>query len=67
MVSTKWKKIENNVYWEYTDIESKKMFKLTDDLFLLQQHEEVYCRRFPLTCPNSCGKKEIPREEVNGL
>ena len=41
------------------------MFKLTDDLFLLQQHEEVYCRRFPLTCPNSCGKKEIPREEVN--
>ena len=43
------------------------MFKLTDDLFLLQQHEEIYCRRFPLTCPNSCGKKEIPREEVSTL
>ena len=45
----------------------QKMFKPTDDLFLLQQHEEIYCRRFPLTCPNSCGKKEIPREEVSTL
>lgn len=30
-----------------------------------QEHEEVYCRRFPLGCPNSCGKEEIPREEMD--
>lgn len=30
-----------------------------------EEHEEVYCRRFPLVCPNSCGKEEIPREEMD--
>lgn len=30
-----------------------------------QEHEEVYCRRFPLGCPNSCGEEEIPREEMD--
>lgn len=67
IVSTKCKKNRKQsilgIHWYRV----QKMFKLTDDLFLLQRHEEVYCRRFPLTCPNSCGKKEIPREEVNGL
>ena len=28
-----------------------------------QEHEDTYCRRFPLVC-DSCGHEEIPREEV---
>lgn len=36
-------------------------------LQLMQQHEDMYCRRFPLVCANSCGHEGIPREEVRFL
>ena len=30
-----------------------------------QEHEDTYCRRFPLVCTNKCGHEEVPREEVH--
>ncbi|XP_067054589.1 TNF receptor-associated factor 4-like isoform X2 [Acropora muricata] len=36
-----------------------------DEFYFIQkqEHEEKYCKRFPLPCKNNCGHKNIPREE----
>ncbi|KAJ7355988.1 hypothetical protein OS493_027382 [Desmophyllum pertusum] len=30
-----------------------------------EDHEDIYCRRFPLVCSNKCGHEGIPRQEMD--
>lgn len=43
----------------FVDVWSVKLILI----IFFQSHLQV-CRRFPLSCPNSCGVSQIPREEV---
>ena len=31
---------------------------------ILKQHQEEQCLKIPMSCPNNCGEKDLPREQV---
>ena len=55
--------------WVSTEKQSqqKKEYGWKWQSISFQEHEETYCKRFPLDCENKCGHKGIPRGEVTAL
>ena len=60
MVSTKWKKIENNVYWEYTDIESKKCLNRQTISFCFSNTRKFIVDAFLLPAQTAVERKKYP-------